>query len=194
MPKPTLAGKLVVAISSRALFDLTESHRIYTVDGVDAYHRYQLEHENEILAAGPAFVLVKKLLRLNRPDKQYVEVILLSRNSADTGLRVFNSIKHYGLDITRAAFTKGEPTSRYVPAFGAHLFLSADQGDVRRALDEGHAAATIFPSVFRNETDELRIAFDGDAGLFSDEAERVYQQNGLAAFAQSELDAATTPL
>ncbi len=90
MPKPTLAGKLVVAISSRALFDLTESHRIYTEDGVDAYHRYQVEHEDEILAPGPAFVLVKKLLRLNRPDKQYVEVILLSRNSADTGLRVFN--------------------------------------------------------------------------------------------------------
>ena len=195
MPKPTLAGKLVVAISSRALFDLTESHRIYTVDGVEAYHRYQLEHENEILAAGPAFVLVKKLLRLNRPDKQYVEVILLSRNSADTGLRVFNSIKHYGLDITRAAFTKGEPTSRYVPAFGAHLFLSADQGDVRRALDEGHAAATIFPSgVGTNETDELRIAFDGDAVLFSDEAERVYQQDGLAAFSQSEADAAKQPL
>ena len=119
---------------------------------------------------------MKKLLRLNRADKQYVEVILLSRNRADTGLRVFNSIKHYGLDITRAAFTKGEPTSRYVPAFGAHLFLSADTGDVRRALDDGHAAATIFPSaVGGNETDELRIAFDGDAVLFSDEAERVYQ-------------------
>ena len=176
MGKPTLAGKLVVAISSRALFDLTESHRIYTVEGVDAYHRYQVLHEDEMLAPGPAFVLVKKLLRLNRPDKQYVEVILLSRNSADTGLRVFNSIKHYGLDITRAAFTKGEPTSRYVPAFGAHLFLSADQGDVRRALDDGHAAATIFPSAGgTNETDELRIAFDGDAVLFSDEAERVYQ-------------------
>ena len=122
MVKPTLADKLVVAISSRALFDLTDSHRVYTEAGVDAYHRYQIEHEEEILAPGPAFVLVKKLLRLNRPDKQYVEVILLSRNSADTGLRVFNAIKHYGLDISRAAFTKGEPTSRYVPAFGAHLF------------------------------------------------------------------------
>jgi 5'-nucleotidase len=133
-------------------------------------------------------------LRLNRLSKQYVEVILLSRNSADTGLRVFNAIKHYGLDITRAAFTKGEPTSRYVPAFGAHLFLSADTDDVRRALEDGYAAATIFPSVFRNETDELRIAFDGDAVLFSDEAERIYQSAGLAAFAQSERDAAATPL
>jgi len=160
---------------------------------VDAYHRYQVEHEDEILAPGPAFALVKKLLRLNRPDKQYVEVILLSRNSADTGLRVFNSIKHYGLDITRAAFTKGEPTSRYVPAFGAHLFLSADTGDVRRALDDGHAAATIFAGP-PNESDDLRIAFDGDAVLFSDESERVYQEKGLKDFQQSESDAALLPL
>ena len=195
MVKPSLADKLVVAISSRALFDLAESHRVYTEAGVDAYHRYQVEHENELLAPGPAFALVKKLLAVNRADKQYVEVILLSRNSADTGLRVFNAIKHYGLDITRAAFTKGEPTSRYVPAFGAHLFLSADVGDVRRALDDGYAAATIFPStVGGNETGELRIAFDGDAVLFSDEAERVYQERGLAEFARSETEAALRPL
>ena len=195
MPKPTLADKLVVAISSRALFDLTESHRVYTDAGVDAYHRYQIEHEEQLLAPGPAFVLVQKLLRLNRADKQYVEVILLSRNSADTGLRVFNAIKHYGLDITRAAFTKGEPTSRYVPAFGAHLFLSADTEDVKRVLNDGYAAATIVPStVGKNESDELRIAFDGDAVLFSDEAERIYQQNGLGAFARSETDAALRPL
>jgi 5'-nucleotidase len=194
MVRPTLSDKLVVAISSRALFDLTESHRIFVEQGVDAYQRYQIEHEDEILAPGPAFGLAKKLLRLNRPDKQYVEVLLLSRNSADTGLRVFNSIKHYGLDITRAAFTKGEPTSRYVPAFGSHLFLSADTDDVKRALDEGYAAATIVPNVFRNETDELRIAFDGDAVLFSDEAERVYQEEGLAAFSRSESDAAMQPL
>ncbi|MEP6655792.1 MAG: 5'-nucleotidase [Betaproteobacteria bacterium] len=194
MAKPTLAGKLVVAISSRALFDLTESHRVYTELGVESYHRYQIEHENEMLQPGPAFALVQKLLRLNRPEKQYVEVILLSRNSADTGLRVFNAIKHYGLDISRAAFTKGEPTSRYVPAFGAHLFLSADTDDVKRALEDGYAAATIFPSVFKNETDELRIAFDGDAVLFSDEAERVYQASGLAAFARSETESALEPL
>src|SRR5947199_618020 len=194
MVKPTLADKLVVAISSRALFDLSESHRIFTEQGVEAYHRYQIEHEDELLEPGPAFALVTKLLRLNRLSKQYVEVILLSRNSADTGLRVFNAIKHYGLDITRAAFTKGEPTSRYVPAFGAHLFLSADTGDVRRALEDGYAAATIFPSIFRNETDELRIAFDGDAVLFSDEAERIYRAAGLAAFAKSELASALQPL
>jgi 5'-nucleotidase len=196
MVKPTLADKLVVAISSRALFDLTESHRIFTEQGVDAYQRYQIEHEEELLAPGPAFTLVKKLLRLNRnpSDKQYVEVILLSRNSADTGLRIFNAIKHYGLDISRAAFTKGEPTSRYVPAFGSHLFLSADTEDVKRALDDGYAAATIFPSIYKNETDELRIAFDGDAVIFSDEAERVYQSGGLDAFARRESEAARDPL
>src|SRR6516225_526605 len=196
MAKPTLADKLVVAISSRALFDLTESHRIFTEQGVDAYQHYQIEHEDELLAPGPAFTLVKKLLRLNRnsSDKQYVEVILLSRNSADTGLRIFNAIKHYGLDISRAAFTKGEPTSRYVPAFGSHLFLSADTEDVKRALDDGYAAATIFPSTYKNETDELRIAFDGDAVIFSDEAERVYQSGGLDAFARRESEAARDPL
>src|SRR3989442_12563684 len=194
MPRPTLADKLVVAISSRALFDLSASHLIFTEQGVEAYQRYQIEHEDEILAPGPAFTLVKKMLRLNRPDKQYVEVILLSRNSADTGLRVFNSIKHYGLDISRAAFTKGEPTSRYVPAFGSHLFLSADTGDVKRALDDGYAAATIFPSVYKNETDELRIAFDGDAAIFSDEAARRYQSGGLDAFAPRETATPPHPL
>ena len=195
MASPTLSGKLVVAISSRALFDLTESHRVYTEQGVDAYHRYQVAHEDELLVPGPAFALVNKLLRLNTPDKQYVEVILLSRNSADTGLRVFNAIKHYGLDISRAAFTKGEATSRYVPAFGAHLFLSADTDDVRRVLQEGHAAATIFAGTGeKTETDGLRIAFDGDAVLFSDEAERVYREGGLAAFSKSEADAAMEPL
>src|SRR5947209_18648780 len=163
MPRPTLADKLVVAISSRALFDLSASHLIFTEQGVDAYQRYQIEHEDEILAPGPAFTLVKKMLRLNRPDKQYVEVILLSRNSADTGLRVFNSIKHYGLDISCAAFTKGEPTSRYVPAFGSHLFLSADSEDVKRALDEGYAGATSFPSISENPTEDPRIASNARA-------------------------------
>ena len=195
MTAPSLSGKLVVAISSRALFDLAESHRVYTELGVETYQRYQIEHEDELLEPGPAFALVTKLLRLNRPDKQYVEVILLSRNSADTGLRVFNAIRHYGLDITRAAFTSGEATSRYVPAFGAHLFLSADTEDVKRVLNDGYAAATIVPStVGKNESDELRIAFDGDAVLFSDEAERVYQESGLAAFSKSETDAALRPL
>jgi 5'-nucleotidase len=192
-------GKLVVAISSRALFDLEESNRVFENEGVAAYHKYQLEHEDEILAPGIAFHLVKKLLAMNMrpPARPRVEVILLSRNTADTGLRIMNSIEHYALDITRAAFTGGESTYSYVPAFKADLFVSANPDDVRKALEAGHAAATILPSnVGQNvgQTEELRIAFDGDAVLFSDEAERVYKLDGLDRFTQSEVSAARDPL
>jgi 5'-nucleotidase len=192
-------GKLIVAISSRALFDLEESNRVFEEQGVEAYYRYQREHEDELLSAGIAFNLVKKLLALNSlpPARPRVEVILLSRNTADTGLRIMNSIEHHKLDISRAAFTGGESTYPYVPAFDAHLFLSANPVDVRKALDAGHAAATIMPSnVGQNmaQTGELRIAFDGDAVLFSDEAERVYKHHGLDAFTAAEVDAAREPL
>lgn len=187
---------LVIGIASRALFDLTASHEVFERDGVEAYCRYQIEHEDDPLQPGVAFALTQKLLALNAdtPD-QRVEVILLSRNSADTGLRVFNSIKHHGLDITRAVFTRGESPFRYVAAFGIHLFLSADPQDVRMALEAGFAAATILPSnVGQNVTDQLRIAFDGDAVLFSDEAERVFKEKGMDAFTNNELQAAKQPL
>jgi len=191
-------GKLIVAISSRALFDLEDSNRVFEEQGVDAYYRYQRERESEILTPGVAFPLVKKLLGLNTlaPAQSRVEVILLSRNTADTGLRIMHSIEHHKLDISRAAFTGGENTYPYVPAFDTHLFLSANPVDVRKALDAGHAAATILPSnVGRNvHAEELRIAFDGDAVLFSDEAERVYQRKGLDAFTASEVSAAREPL
>jgi 5'-nucleotidase len=195
----TFNGKLVVAISSRALFDLEESNRVFEEHGVDAYYRYQLEHEDRVLQPGIAFVLVKKLLALNTlaPVRPRVEVILLSRNTADTGLRIMTSIEHYQLDISRAAFTGGENTYPYVPAFDAHLFLSANPVDVRKALDAGHASATILPSnVGQNieQTGGLRIAFDGDAVLFSDQAERVYKKDGLDAFHESEASAAREPL
>lgn len=192
----TPPGKLVVAISSRALFDLDESNNVYEQQGVEAYSAYQIQHENEILAPGVAFPLVQKFLKLNSASaKPLVEVILLSRNSADTGLRVFNSISHYKLDIVRAAFTQGESPYPYINAFGAHLFLSAHPTDVKNALDAGCAAATIFAANTKaNPSEELRIAFDGDAVVFSDEAERIYQENGLAAFADSEKNAAHQPL
>jgi len=191
--------RLIVAISSRALFDLSESHAVYEREGVEAYQRHQVERENELLQPGVAFELTRKLLRLNEGDREHVEVVLLSRNSADTGLRVFNAITHYRLGITRAVFTGGTDTSRYVPALGSHLFLSADPEDVRHALESGHAAATIVPQMGGRAAggaahDELRIAFDGDAVLFSDEAERVYQTAGLDAFSQSEQQSAGTPL
>lgn len=193
--------RLAVAISSRALFDLDESHHIFEQEGVDAYCRYQIEHEEDILEPGVAFTLVKKLLRLNEllEGRALVQVVLLSRNSADTGLRIFNSIRHYGLDITRAAFTGGGSPFAYAAALGAHLFLSADADDVRQALNSGMAAATIVPGILATKDDQaeegqLRIAFDGDAVLFSDEAERIYQAQGLSAFEQTEQAAARTPL
>ena len=192
----TLEHQLVVAISSRALFDLEESHRVFVEQGLEAYSRYQIGHENDLLAPGMAFPLVNKLLRLNLDaQEKRVEVILLSHNSADTGLRIFNSIQHYRLDITRAAFTNGAAPWRYVEPFSADLFLSADAADVVQALDAGRAAAAIVPARAEDQgREQLRIAFDGDAVLFSDEAERVYQEQGLKAFAESERGKAREPL
>ena len=189
-----ISHKLIVAISSRALFDLDESNRVFETEGVEKYARYQREHENEILQPGVAFPLVKKFLNLNQYG-DLVEVILLSRNSADTGLRIFNSIEHYGLAITRAAFTGGQSPYQYVNAFGSHLFLSVNRQDVGDALKAGCAAATILPSHHtEHQSPELRFAFDGDAVLFSDEAERVFQEQGLHAFTASEKQAAQQPL
>jgi 5'-nucleotidase len=191
---PPLA-KLVVAIASRALFDLDESHQIFESQGTEAYARYQIEHEEIPLAPGVAFPLVCKLLALNTDGHHRVEVTLISRNSADTGLRIFNSIRHHGLDITRAAFTRGESPYRYIEAFGTHLFLSASQEDVEKALDAGIAAATIMPSASGSDASgQLRIAFDGDAVLFSDEAERVFAESGLEAFNRNEREAKDRPL
>ncbi len=189
--------KLVIAISSRALFNLDESHQVYINNGLEAYAKYQIDHEDEVLLPGDAFPMVKKLLRLNERlgGEPRVEVILLSRNSADTGLRVFNSIQHYGLSISRAAFSGGTSPYRYASAFGCHLFLSTEPEDVRQALEHGMAAATLIASKPQVEhEEELRFAFDGDAVLFSDEAEQVYKLQGLSAFTESEKAAAREPL
>ena len=187
---------LVIAISSRALFDLAESHQVYEEEGLAAYQQYQIARESEPLPPGDAFSLVQKLLRLNEQlEESPVQVILLSRNSADTGLRIFNSIKHYGLDISRAAFSGGESPYRYISAFNSHLFLSTDGADVRRALESGVAAATILPSnKAAAESATLKIAFDGDAVLFSDDSERIYKKDGLEAFTRNEVAAVDEPL
>ncbi len=192
----------VVAISSRALFDLRDSHDLYEAEGLDEYARYQVAHEEDLLRPGVAFNLVKKLLYLNElselatPEAPHVEVILLSRNSGDTGLRIFNSIEHYQLDISRAAFTNGESPYAYVESFGADLFLSTHAEDVRQALEAGVAAATVLPSAAAGGSaeNELRIAFDGDAVLFSDESERISIEQGLAAFSANEKRAAQEAL
>ena len=183
-------GKLVVAVSSRALFDLDESHQIFETKGKEAYCAYQIEHEEDILEPGFGYELVRKLLAINtlsESSKPLVEVILLSQNSADTGLRIFNSIDHFKLNITRAAFTSGMSPYGYIAAFGAHLFLSANADDVANALKAGYAAATILSGAqSQSASEQLRIAFDGDAVLFSDHSERIYQEHGLAAFTENE--------
>jgi 5'-nucleotidase len=198
---------LVIGISSRALFDLRESHAVFESQGLAAYADYQVAHEDSVLEPGVAFPLVRKLLALNeahagqpragqpRVEHPRVEIILLSRNSADTGLRIFNSIEHFDLKIERAAFTNGESPWKYMEAFGADLLLSTNAADARKALQAGYAAATILPgSSSGRDSGQLRIAFDGDAVIFSDEAERIYQERGLEAFADAERKAANQPL
>ena len=190
---------LTVAVSSSALFDLAESDSIYQHEGLEAYRRYQIEHEEQVLEPGEGFLLVKKLLSLNDEiGDSPVEVILLSRNSADTGLRVFNSIEAHKLNITRAAFCSGDSPYKYIRAFGSDLFLSTNAEDVRQALEQQVAAATLIGSTVagnrRRFSNQLKIAFDGDSVLFSDEAERVFQESGLDAFSRSEASSAEEPL
>jgi len=198
VPAPT-SLPLVVAITARALFDMEDSHGVFQREGVEAFSTFQREREDDPLAPGIAFPLVRKLLALNtgpaldRPQR--VEVILLSRNSADTGLRVFNSIQHHGLDIRRATFTSGAPVWPYIRPFGAKLFLSANPDSVRRALDAGVGAATILPAgASESPHAQLRIAFDGDAVLFGDEGERVSREHGVEAFGRHERERAREPL
>ena len=200
-PEPTVSeagDKLVVAITARALFDLEKGHALFEDQGLEAYASHQRTHEDDILEPGIAFPLVRKLLALNvgaPVDAPRVEVVLLSRNSSDTGLRIFNSIEHHGLAITRAAFTSGEPTTPYIGPFGAQLFLSANPESVRRALRDGVAAATILPAKAAAQVHgQLRIAFDGDAVIFGDESERVSQADGIAAFHAHEAERAHEPL
>lgn len=188
----TLDKKLVIGISSRALFDLSKENEIFEKEGYKSYSKYQIEHENEILKPGSGFALVKSLLKLNEYEetKGQVEVVVMSRNSADTSLRVFKSIEHYGLDITRGVLTSGRHLSDYLTAFGTDLFLSAYSDDVQAAIDANIAAGLIYndPDVEYSMEDmgQIRIAFDGDAVLFSDESEQIYQEKGLEAFVENE--------
>ena len=189
--------KLTIATSSAALFDLEQSDRVYKEEGLEAYSKYQRAREQEPLAPGGAFSLIKKLLNLNslleNPDR--VEVILLSRNTSDTGLRVFKSIEHHNLSISRAAFSGGTKPHRYMAAFGVDLFLSTERADVVEALEDGKAAASILSSSLpSSKRGDIRFAFDGDAVLFSDEAEEEYQKNALEDFLSTEKKLANVPL
>jgi len=191
-----LSQCLVIGISSRALFDLEEPNDIFNKDGVDVYRKFQLENEKEILARGTAFHLVEALLKLNDlAGKKLVEVIVMSRNSPDTGLRVFNSIDHYGLDITRAAFSGGQNLSDYLEAFNVDLFLSKSEEDVQLAIDTGCAAAILYaPPKEIDMSKQIRIAFDADAVIFSEQSEHIYKTQGLDAFLEHEKSNVNKPL
>lgn len=195
----SLANKMVVGISSRALFDLEAENRIYEEQGLQAYLEYQVAHEKDILKPGTAFPLIKALHKLNDCGEQLVEIIIMSKNSADTSLRIFNSIEYYGLNITRAALVGGNPIAPYLTAFKADLFLSANEQDVQEAINAGIAAGLICSHEDLHITpddqiDQIRIAFDGDAVIFSDESERIYKAQGLSAFEVHEKENATNPL
>ena len=182
-----MSTPIVISIASMALFDLDEGHSIYQHQGIDAYAKHQILHEDDPLGPGMAFPLIKKLLAMNTPEKKRFEVTLISRNSADTGLRIFNSIEHHQLPISKAGFTSGRSPNAYLKAFGSHLFLSENHNDIRAALSGNFAAARVLSSNPSNESSpELRIAFDGDSVLFSDDSERIYQEQGLDVFLANE--------
>ncbi len=193
-----LSKYLVLGISSRALFDLEKENKIFEESGLEKYTEYQIKHENDILEPGTGFSLIKAILDLNKriPNHRQTEVIIMSRNNCETSLRIQNSINHYGLDITRSCFTSGRPVSDYLDAYKVHLFLSANDQDVKDALKAGVAAAKIYdyhPTDFE-PLNQIRIAFDGDAVLFSNESELIYQNKGMAEFFKHEEKNARIPL
>jgi 5'-nucleotidase len=193
----SLENKLVVAVSSRALFDFEEENRVYEAQGEAAYVALQRERELIPAKEGVALPLVKKLLAFNSAQAHLVEVVILSRNDPVSGLRMFHSAKTAGLAIERGVFTRGRPPFGYLNSLKANLFLSAKEEDVRAALAAGFPAARVYPEsrkLAESHPNEIRIAFDGDAVLFSDEAERVFQSEGLDAFQRHEKSRAAQPL
>jgi 5'-nucleotidase len=194
----SLDNLLVVGISSRALFDLEAEEAIFRTQGLEAYRRHQLDNENEILKLGAGFALVRALLKLNvlTHNQRFVEVVIMSRNSSETSMRIFNSIDHYGLDITRAVLSGGASLAPYLQAFNVSLFLSLHEDDVQAAVNSGVASALLYqkPGNAFDELDQIRIAFDGDAVIFSDESERIFQTQGIEAFENHERENALKPL
>lgn len=195
-----LKNKLVVAVSSRALFDLETENKVFEEKGLDEYYKYQLENENKELEKGTGFRLIENLLKINNyfgKDERQVEVIVLSKNNAATSLRITNAINRHNLEIVRSGWTSGSNISAYLDAFKVDLFLSADDEDVVNAIQNGVAAAKILPShkdVHNSLGDQVRIAFDGDAVLFSEESELIYKRDGLEAFIEHEKNNATSPM
>ncbi len=188
-----LEKRLVIGVASSAMFDLTESDGVYRNEGEAAYREHQEQHRDSILHNGVAFSFIKRLLSLNdlseNPKQDpLVEVVLLSRNDPETGLRVMNSIKHYGLEMTRAVFLQGRAPYAYIPALNISLFLSANETDVNEAISAGYPAGMVMDSIAHDDDNdpELRIAFDFDGVVIDDEAESVYQNNDVEAFHRHE--------
>lgn len=192
-----LTDKLVIAISSRALFSLEEENRVFNENGLEAYYEYQLNNISKPLEQGSGFRFIQNLLSINSNfENELIEVIILSRNNAATGLRIGRSIEHYNLNIQRTGWTAGTPVTRYLEAFKVDLFLSAYTPDVEEAIKSGIAAATILPHtpMTQNDSQTVKIAFDGDAVLFGAESEEIYQKDGLEAFIAHERENANKPL
>ena len=189
--------KIVIAVSSRALFDFQTENLVFELEGVEAYRKYQQEHLGDVAGPGVAFPLVSKLLRFNSAKRRRVEVIVLSRNDPGSGLRVFRSAEALGIDVSRGIFTRGKPPFAYLRPFNAVLFLSAEPEDVRGALENGFPAATVYSHPGANvdpDPNELRIAMDGDGVLFDDSSESIFQQQGLEEFQRNEQANADSPM
>ena len=191
---PSLENLLVVGIASSALFDLAESDAVFHSEGEQAYRAYQEAHLDEPFQPGVAFPFIRRLLQLNDIGP-LVEVIVLSRNSPDTGLRILRSAAHHGLTITRAIFTEGRAAHEFMPALNMSLFLSANEDDVRKATAASLPAGQVLQSSFRDDDElALRIAFDFDGVLADDASERIYQSGGLDQFQQHEATNVVTPM
>jgi 5'-nucleotidase len=194
-----LKDTLVIGISSRALFNLEKENSIFNELGVDEYQKYQIENEDIPLEKGTAFHLIESLLKINatKKDKKLIEVVVMSRNSPDTGLRMLNSISYYGLPITRSAFTSGESLSSYIESFQVDLFLSKRETDIQEIIDSGKCAAALIyspPKGYKPDEHTVRIAFDADAVIFSDDSEQIYKKEGLARFQENEKINVDVPL
>jgi 5'-nucleotidase len=181
MPYP-IDRKLVVGVSSTALFDLQREDDLFRQQGIKPYREYQIGNKTKILDKGLAFPFIRRYLNINKvyTEEQPVEVVLLSKNSPETGVRIFNSIKHYDLDITRGAFTSGDSPYKYIPAYNISLFLSTNEEDVLNAINAGYPAGRIIKTSVVDESDdrELRVAFDFDGVIADDESEKVYKETG----------------
>jgi 5'-nucleotidase len=192
----TNQNKLIIGISSRALFNLEKENELFKEKGIEEYIKYQIENEDNLLEKGTGFHIINALLNLNKEFKEpIIEVIIMSKNNPETGLRMFNSIEKYNLDIKKAAFTGGESITPYLKSFKIDLFLSKYPEDVQKAIDTGIASALIHDSPKNFEPNDIvKIAFDADAVLFSEESEKIYKEKGLQAFIENEKNNSQKPL